>query len=341
MKQIIPYMMALLAVTGFTSPAVAEVSSAPLQPSASTCATAALPALPDSVAAVTMTYAAPAEAALALPRPLAPSAVSAALPEQGYAAPAAATELSAAEPVRKKQRFLPMRRRIDRKVDNIKFAYKGEVILGLTASYGTLTSEDTDYFLLLDNFNADGSITTVNPFIGYFYRDNRCVGIRFGYRHIGGTLGNLDLDLGEQNDFDFSLDHMDLTSDNFSFGVFHRSYVGLDRKGRFGLFAELELSVTTGSSDFKYKSGETFKTTYSDMFQARLSFNPGVAVYIFPNVCGTLSFGLGGIQYSRVTQKDENGVKIGSRDASKMRFRLNLANINIGMTVHLWDKKKQ
>ena len=51
--------------------------------------------------------------------------------------------------------------------------------------------------------------------------------------------------------------------------------------------------------------------------------------------------GLGGIQYSSVTQKDENGVKTGSRDASKMRFRLNLANINIGMTVHLWDKKKK
>lgn len=226
-------------------------------------------------------------------------------------------------------------------MDNIKFAYKGEVILGLTASYGTLTSEDTDYFLLLDNFNADGSITTVNPFIGYFYRDNRCVGVRFGYRHIGGTLGNIDLDLGDQNDFDFSIDNMDLSSDNFSFGVFHRSYVGLDRKGRFGLFAELELSVTTGSSDFKYKSGDTYKTTYSDNFQARLSFNPGMAVYIFPNVCGTLSFGLGGIQYSSVTQKDENGVKTGSRDASKMRFRLNLANINIGMTVHLWDKKKK
>ena len=163
----------------------------------------------------------------------------------------------------------------------------------------------------------------------------------FGYRHIGGTLGNIDLDLGDQNDFDFSIDNMDLSSDNFSFGVFHRSYVGLDRKGRFGLFAELELSVTTGSSDFKYKSGDTYKTTYSDNFQARLSFNPGMAVYIFPNVCGTLSFGLGGIQYSSVTQKDENGVKTGSRDASKMRFRLNLANINIGMTVHLWDKKKK
>lgn len=337
MKQIIPYILALFVLAGIPSPAVSAVTAAPASPAASS------PALPDSLAAVPVLHAA-AGSGESAPVPLrqaVPSVIPALLPDAGYDVPAPALEFSEPEPVRKRQRFLPMRRRIDRKVDNIKFAYKGEVILGLTASYGTLTSEDTDYFLLLDNFNAEGSITTVNPFIGYFYRDNRCIGIRFGYRHIGGTLGNLNFDLGEQNDFDFSLDHMDLTSDNFSFGVFHRSYVGLDRKGRFGLFAELELSVTTGSSDFKYKSGESFKTTYSDMFQARLSFNPGVAVYIFPNVCGTLSFGLGGIQYSKVTQKDENGVKIGSRDASKMRFRLNLANINVGMTVHLWDKKKQ
>lgn len=320
MKQIISFTLALLAFTGFPSPSAAAV-----------------PSLPDPFAAAPVPGTTSADLA-----EVAPSVLSEAAPETCIAAPVFDEVLPPVQrEERKRQRFLPMRRRIDRKVDNIKFAYKGEVILGLTASYGTLTSEDTDYFLLLDNFNADGSITTVNPFIGYFYRDNRCVGVRFGYRHIGGTLGNIDLDLGDQNDFDFSIDNMDLSSDNFSFGVFHRSYVGLDRKGRFGLFAELELSVTTGSSDFKYKSGDTYKTTYSDNFQARLSFNPGMAVYIFPNVCGTLSFGLGGIQYSSVTQKDENGVKTGSRDASKMRFRLNLANINIGMTVYLWDKKKK
>lgn len=328
MKQIIPYMLALLALAGVRSSAAA-----------------AAPFLPDSLPGSPALHDTAARLAQAAPSRLfsaTPSAVPGTLPESGFILSDPGAGLTAPEPkTRKRQRFLPMRRRIDRKVDNIKFAYKGEVILGLTASYGTLSSEDTDYFLLLDNFNADGSITTVNPFIGYFYRDNRCVGIRFGYRHIGGTLGNVDFDLGEQNDFDFSIDNMDLTSDNFSFGIFHRSYVGLDRRGRFGLFAELELSVTTGSSEFKYKSGESYKNTYSDMFQARLSFNPGVAVYIFPNVCGTLSFGLGGIQYAKVTQKDENGVKVGSRDASKMRFRLNLANINIGMTVHLWDKKKK
>ena len=70
-------------------------------------------------------------------------------------------------------------------------------------------------------------------------------------------------------------------------------------------------------------------------------FNPGAAVYIFPNVCATLSFGLGGIQYTSVTQKDAEGHKIGSRKASNMKFKLNIAAINVGMTIHLWDKKKK
>ena len=86
---------------------------------------------------------------------------------------------------------------------------------------------------------------------------------------------------------------------------------------------------------------DNMKTTFSDNTQLKLAFNPGAAVYIFPNVCATLSFGLGGIQYTSVTQKDDAGNKIGTRKASNMRFRLNVAAINFGMTVHLWDKKKK
>ena len=66
-------------------------------------------------------------------------------------------------PVRRKQRFLPMKRRIDREINKIKFAYAGEIALGLTVSYGTLSSDDTDYLLILDNLNLNGSIFTITP----------------------------------------------------------------------------------------------------------------------------------------------------------------------------------
>ena len=244
----------------------------------------------------------------------------------------------------KQTRFLPTRRRMDREINKLKFAYKGEVMMGLTASYGTLSSDDTDIMLLIDGINADGSIATVKPFIGYFYSDNHCLGFRFGYRHMGGSLDNARYDLGESNDLSGAIPKLDINSDNYSFGIFHRSYAGLDPKGRFGLFAEFELSLATGTSKFSYQqntSSDEMKTTHSDNTQLKLSFNPGAAVYIFPNVCATVSFGLGGIQYNSVTQKDDAGNKIGTRKASNMRFRLNVAAINFGMTVHLWDKKKK
>ena len=186
------------------------------------------------------------------------------------------------------ERFLPTRRRIDREINKLKFAYKGEVMMGLTASYGTVSSDDTDLMLIFDNIDADATIATVKPFVGYFYRDNNCIGIRFGYSHMGGTTGH--------SSFAYDPDH---------------------------------------------NEGGAPNRTYNDKTQVKLAFNPGAAVYIFPNVCATISFGLGGIQYTSITQKDADGNKIGSRKASNMRFRLNIAAINFGMTIHLWDKKKQ
>ncbi len=237
--------------------------------------------------------------------------------------------------------FLPMHRRINREIDKNRFVYKGEVLMGITASYGTLTSDNSDMLLILEQIDAKGAMATVKPYIGFAYSDNHVLGIRFGYTHMDGSLGNLGLNLGEQNDLSFSLGDMGFKSSNFQVGIYHRSYVGLDRRGRFGLFADLEAAISTGSSSFEYLSGEEPKLNDSHNLKAELSFNPGVAVYLFPNVCATLSFGLGGLQYTKITQKDAAGEVVGSREASKLQFRLNLAQINIGFTFHLWNKKKE
>lgn len=248
--------------------------------------------------------------------------------------------VGAPEPMRIKRRFLPTSRRIDREINKGRFVYKGEKMLGLTVSYGTLTSEDADMFPVFENINLDGSVMTVNPFFGYFYRNNNCFGVRFGYTHISGKLDTFDVNLGDQNDLDIDIPWLDLTSERFSFGLFHRSYVALDEKGRFGLFAELELSFATGENTFAYKSGETVKHTNSESMTLRAGFNPGVAVYVFPNVCATLSFGLGGFKYTSTKQYDAEGNQVGSREFSKLNFKLNLADIRIGMNIHLWNKKK-
>lgn len=232
-------------------------------------------------------------------------------------------------------------RRIDRQINSGSiFGYKGEYMFGVTASYGTLTSEESNFWVYLDNINIDGTLTTVKPFVGYFYRDNRCLGARFGYQYIDGNLGNIDLDLGEQNDISLNLSGMRLRNDSYSLSLFHRSYIAVDAKGQFGLFAEIEAMAQLGNGEFINGSGDTPKYTRSENMKLELGFNPGVAVYIFPSVCTTVSIGLGGLKYTSIQQYDDAGNKIGSRDASKMQFKLNIANINFGMVLHLWNKKK-
>ena len=239
-----------------------------------------------------------------------------------------------------KDRFLPTSRRIDREINRNKYVFKGETMLGLTASYGTFDTEDADMFPVFENIDVKGTVATVNPFIGYFYRDNNCIGVRFGYSHLKGGLENLGINLGPLNDLGLSIPNIDLASDRFSAGLFHRSYISLDDRGRFGVFGEFEGMFSWGDNHFSFSSGDTMKKTVSDNMNLKLTFSPGVAVYAFPNVCMTLSFGLGGFTYNYIRQYDDLGHQTGERHFSKLNFRLNIADIRLGMNVHIWNHKK-
>ena len=251
-----------------------------------------------------------------------------------------------------KRRFMPTNRRFDREINKGVYAYKGEVMLGLTVSYGNLSSDDSDYYLILDQLKLNGSIMQINPFIGYFVANNHALGLRFGYTHIDGSLGNASINLGESIDLgDLSFGGLGLLSDSYSLGLFYRSYVPIDKKGRFGLFSELELSAQTGKQTLSFTkkatqnedgtmSEATTSTSSSDTFRTKLGFHPGLAVYIFPNVCATVSVGLGSLQYNSVKQLDAAGNVTGTHWDSQLRARLNVTDIRIGVNVHLWNNKK-
>lgn len=237
-------------------------------------------------------------------------------------------------------RFLPTSRRVDRNIDNVKFVFKGEVMLGLTASYGTLDVSDSDLMLLFDDINLNVRRTAVMPFVAYSYRDNRAVGMRFGYEFFQGDLGNIALDLGSGAELSFGLSDINLRNESYSWSVFHRNYIGLDRRGIIGAILETELLVKTGSTTFTMGSGESRDYSVSKNFAAKLNINPGVAVYVFPQVCVTVTVGIGGLYYNQIRQQDLYGVETGRRDHSALKFKLNIADIQIGVVAHLWNKKK-
>ena len=58
--------------------------------------------------------------------------------------------------------------RVDREIDKNVFAYKNEWMCGIAASYGTLTADDSDIALVVENLKLGGSIISIKPFFGYF-----------------------------------------------------------------------------------------------------------------------------------------------------------------------------
>ena len=248
----------------------------------------------------------------------------------------------AADSTATKARFMPTRMRVDRNIDRNKFVYKGEVMLGLTASHGNLRSEDSDIMLLFDNINLSLRSTTVKPFFAYSYRDNRAVGLRFGYENIIGEVSNLDLNLGLVADIEnMGISNVGLRNESFSWSLFHRNYMGLDRRGIVGVILEAELLCKTGTTSMWSGTGAERSKSDSRNFAARLNFNPGLAVYVMPNVCVSVTVGVGGLYYNNVRQFDMSGNATGRRDRSGLRFKLNLADIQVGIVAHLWNKKQK
>ena len=240
-------------------------------------------------------------------------------------------------------KFLPMRQRLNRNIDINKFVYKGEVMLGLTASYGTLNSDNSDLMLLLDGINVGLRSASINPFFAYAYRDNRAIGMRFGYDLINGELGNVGVNLGliAEGMENMGIGDLKLRNESFSCAFFHRNFIGLDRRGIIGVILETELKVKSGSSLITSGAGEDAVNSLSRNFAAKLNFNPGMGIYVFPQVCVTVTVGVGGLSYNNIRQYNAANEIVGRRDHSNMQFKVDLTNIQIGIVAHLWNNKKK
>ena len=214
--------------------------------------------------------------------------------------------------------------------------HKGEFMFGLSASFGKFTRNNSEILLLLEGVDAEGNVSTVNPSFGYFYNDHSLAGIRFKYSNISGVLNSASLDLGSSNDIGLDLPYLNVKSSSFSYGLFQRSHAKLDKKGQFELFSELELLYTHGDLKISHDLSGDISMLQNKSNSYSINFNPGLAVYIFPNVATFVSLGLGGISYNEVKQYDGDGNFIGERSSSAFNIKINLLAINFGFALHIW-----
>mgnify|MGYP000697718296 CR=1 FL=1 len=144
------------------------------------------------------------------------------------------------------------------------------------------------------------------------------VGLKFGYSRISGGIDNLALNI---EDLDIALKDIKYTDDSYSFSLFHRSYIGLDPKGLFGLFNETTLGYSTGSTRFSRGADETLKYTDTSINQLKVGINPGIAIFIMPNVGAEVSFWSGlALLITGKSRKKSSG-ETGKRTNSGANFK--------------------
>ncbi len=224
------------------------------------------------------------------------------------------------------------KRGFDRGLTNYRYIAQKEWICGLTASYTGYNSKDTDIALLIKDFNFTGSLFGIHPFVGYFFKDNQCIGVKLGYEGTNANLGSFNLDIID--DMAISLTNMNYSASYYSAGIFYRTYVGLTAGGQFGVFNETSLTFTSGTSIFASGPEEARKETKTLSTEIALGLNPGISVFIFDNVSANLSVGVLGLRYKHNKQFTDN-VETGSYQSSGANFKINILNINIGITVHI------
>ncbi|MDE6536969.1 MAG: hypothetical protein K2M13_02885 [Muribaculaceae bacterium] len=224
------------------------------------------------------------------------------------------------------------RAKYNRGLFNHLFIPKGKWAFGLTASYGEFGTEDLDVFGLLTDIDLNIHAFSIRPSVQYFIRNNMAVGMRFGYNSMSGSIGSFKVDIDE--DMNFSLADVMYRNEGYTAAFTFTQYIGLTRRGRFGIYNEVELAFASGNSDFRRPFGGELRETHTTYMDAALNFSPGVCVFIMDNVSFNLSLGVFGYHIRNEKQK-EKGESVGNRFTSGANFRLNIFNINFGLGIHI------
>ncbi len=221
--------------------------------------------------------------------------------------------------------------RVDRGIMNSTFIPKGQWMMGGTISYSEYDGSNIN-FLVLKDVDGLGYTFRVSPYLGYFFRKNMAVGLRYTYSRTYMDLGNLDLNLGE--DFNISLKDLYWLEHQYEGTVFLRTYMPIGKSKIFGFFNEVRLTYGYSEGKNSTGSGTEYDGTYERAHMAQIGFAPGLTAFVLDFAAVEVSMGVMGYNMKWVEQVT-NQVETGSRRDTSGSFKINLFSINIGLTLYL------
>lgn len=216
-----------------------------------------------------------------------------------------------------------------RRFKNHLIAPKGEWQCGLSVMYADFSSSNSDYMLMLQGVDAGASLLRLSPEAAYTFANNHSVGARFQYTNLNGMVDTATADL--LGNLSMTLEDINAYSRSISGCVFQRTYVGLDRYGRVGIFWDYVLGYTRTKSQFIIGDGSP---EFSVKNKIHLGFAPGIIYFPMNNVSIQASISLADMSYSMISVSGTDGL-VGKRHAWNVQASLNVLNISFGLTVHL------
>ncbi|MGN0191467.1 MAG: hypothetical protein ACI39U_07415 [Candidatus Cryptobacteroides sp.] len=206
---------------------------------------------------------------------------------------------------------------------------KGEWQIGMTAAYMNMSSDNSEFLLLIDDTYASASIVRLTLHGSFAYLPNQALGLRFQYTNGGASVDAATLDL--LGNFSFDVKNVKANTQSWGASVYNRSYLGLDEKGRVGLFLDVALGYTKSRSSFQMGDPSSNYTTNDKI---NLALSPGLVYFPMNNISLFLSLSLAEASYN-YSKAVNDGVVTGARRYFKAQAQVNLLSLNFGLAVHL------
>ena len=211
------------------------------------------------------------------------------------------------------------------RLTNRLIAPKGEWQCGLSVMYADFNSANSDYMLVLEGLNARASMLKIAPEALYTFKNNHAVGIKFNYVKVGGMLDSATLDL--LGNMSLTAEEVDASTNTMGASIFKRTYLGIDRQGRFGIFWDYVLGVTRSRTQIA-------SPAYSVKDKISFAFAPGVIYFPMNNISVYANISIADLSYASTTAYEDSGI-VGTHKGWRAQAGLNILNLNFGLTIHL------
>lgn len=207
---------------------------------------------------------------------------------------------------------------------------KGEKLAGLQFAHVNMNSENSEYLLLANGLDAKASFSNIAPMLAYAISNNHVLGARMAFSSAGGTLDATTFSLLNDG-LEFDLSNVSASMRQRSVSVFYRTYIGLEEKGRLGLFYEYAASYGYSKTAFSLDGSSD---DWSGSSKAKLSFSPGIVFFPSGNISTQISVSLADVTWNS-TSYVKDGDVIGTKNNFRSQLNLDLLGISFGLVIHI------